>query len=260
MQKEVRFLFTLALLMMPASLVRAQSAHSHSSPLLMADVDYVDEPQGCWMNHKKPCAIMPQKKPLGIQVGDSEMVLAPNTGFVVIDAQHVRFLQGSVWIKKSENLVVHGGLLDTTISGEAWIEMVSGRLMLKNLSGQIKTERAGLNYSQELPVGFENWYQGLRSDGQVSSGMMSPIVLTDFVVPFNHVAELPRRTLKTKIKTFAKAWKGTAEAASQLYSEVITRRVAQWQEEQDTKERLAEKRAKERQQQRQMLLQRAFDR
>lgn len=231
---------------------------SHSAKAL----SLVDEPQGCFVAHQKPCAVMATDAGVKLQLGANKVELSKSSGLVWMEDGGLRLLQGSLWVEKGEKLEILSALIKVHVDGEAFVQMNtnSNQLVVYNLNGKVQVGQSSLNHNQELPVGFKNWYQGMRSDGQWSTGVMQVISLSTFAVEWNRVAQWSAHSLRAKLLSWSTLWKEAHVEAAQFYSEVIERKIAQHESEREEAQKRSSARRAESRRFKDMLLERAFQR
>lgn len=194
----------------------------------------VDEPSGCLSKQRYPCAILFQKSQK-LEVSGAQVWAARGTSLVLFAAdkekQEIKLLEGKVWVRSKSTVMVDHAEVEFRGSGDLWFERsANNQLNVKNLNGQLSVKSpifaTGFGGSQDIPVGFENWYQGINTTGKVEQGVLKPILEPAFFKSWNRFTKLPVKEATQVIKTYQTLWKSNAQAAAEMYKETIERRLA----------------------------------
>ena len=207
-----------------------------------ANQSFVDSPDQCLGLDKYPCSVRSVKGPLSMEKGGHSFVLDANSAVHFETAQEFKLLSGQVWIEKSENLSLKiSPSLTINLNGEFFAQKLSDKLWLKNLDGETQFKSSHVFQSESLPVGFENWYGRITTKGSIDRGIIKPIELKDFLVSWLPLAQNSVAVLKKKVASYRELWSKAPEQSSELYKEIVERRMASVTQRELTQEQQVEK-------------------
>lgn len=211
---------------------------------------YVDEPLGCLQAEKLPCAVRATFAGEKFHYKKREVQanwLAAKKASWVLDEQGFKFISGQVWLQSSVQFSVRTNSVVTLANSELWLESVEERTKIANLSGDsLNLKLAATGEKQSLPVGFENWFSGLDSAGQVSHGVPKAVDKVQFFKDWAQKLRVSDSFAKEKIAEWKEQWKNIASLSSEIYSGAVKRAIAQ-QEQKELKEIQARERKREEQ-------------
>ncbi len=189
---------------------------------------YVDLPKGCFGKQAYPCQVRVSGGLLNMDRGEQQFTLADGGSVSFMSSNEVQILSGGVWVRKSKDLLVRmSSLLKMQIGGEWFFEkQKDGLQLVRNLNGEVEFQSKQIFASEALPAGFQNWYGGLDSYGQVSRGVIRPIEMSAFLKQWLPVSGLSVAEMKKQIQVYREWWKDGLEISSQFYSQVANRRIA----------------------------------
>jgi hypothetical protein len=146
-------------------------------------------------------------------------------------------LGGGAWVLKSQDLKVRiSPLLTLQVTGEFFFRyQPDSTILVRNLSGEVKFHSARVFASEALPLGFQNWYGPLDASGQISRGMIRPIEMAAFLKDWYSMSGLSVAEMKTRVQEYREAWKDGLDLSSELYSQVVLRRIASVEEKERKK-------------------------
>jgi hypothetical protein len=188
---------------------------------------FVDSPEQCLGLEKFPCSVRAVKGPISLEKGSHVFVLESDSSLSFLSAEEFQLLSGKIWIEKSEQLSLKiSPKLAVTLTGEFMVEKIADRVWVKNLNGETAFRSPLVFQSESLPIGFENWYGRITTLGSIERGIIKPIELKSFLVSWLPLAQNSVAELKKKVAEFRENWSKAAEQSSELYKEVVERRMA----------------------------------
>lgn len=192
---------------------------------------FVDSPAHCFAKKSYPCSVRVMGSYLAFEREAQMYHLADRSAVLFLGPSEIQLMQGSLWVKDSKGLTVKvSPVFSFQVAGEIFLEKKGLDLFVRNLRSEIAFDSKLVFASEALPVGFENWYGPLDVSGQVSRGMIRPIAMNEFLkawIPVSgaSIAEIKKQTLHYK-----NDWKGALELSSQIYQQVVERRIASQEE------------------------------
>lgn len=204
----------------------------------------IDLPKNCITKKIFPCALRAVKGMLKFEQGSESYQLGEFGSIRFTGPGQFQLLSGSLWIEKSQNLrLVVNPALTMNINGEFFLEKQKNSILLvRNLNGSVSFTSAFLFKSESLPIGFENWYGTLTTQKEIHRGVLRPIEVLSFLKAWSPVAGLSAAETQKRVQFFKESWSENVESAANFYQEVVERRLAS-QEEQD--QRIARRRQAE---------------
>jgi hypothetical protein len=204
--------------------------------LCTASHAFVDEPAGCWGARKIPCAVRATKageafyysRP-GAESFQFELIAAKKASWL-LQQEGLKLLEGELWVKSSRDLRVETNQIFAVAQGEFWIQLQGSKTELKNLEAEFtRLQMTGLpgdGKRVSLPVGFENWYGGLNSDGDLNVGVLRPIDRVPFFSSWARQMKVSKPLAVEKIEKWREIWQAATDASSELYARVVERKIA----------------------------------
>lgn len=231
---------SLSMMIYAAALVLGVVAQAHAEGFV-----YVDEPAGCFSKESYPCAVRALEA-LKLERGGDVYQFAADTSVVWIHADELRVLEGRFWIEKSTQLSLHLMGTDTVVvNGEFLvIREKDQNLVMMNLHGDVKFPAKGFLKSEALPVGFQNWYGRRMTEGNVERGVVRPIDVPTFMAAWARSGVAAKSARLEKVKEYKELWKDNVDQSSELYKNIVDRRIAS-QEDSAEAERRRQKKAEE---------------
>lgn len=200
---------------------------------------FVDLPKGCHSRQVYPCQVRVNGGFLAIEQGGQSLQLADQSALSFLASNEVQILAGSLWVRKSQDLTVRmSPLLALSLSsGEFFFSRQSdSALLVRNLAGEVGFESDRVFANEVLPVGFQNWYGPLNTNGQISRGMIRPIDMAAFLKDWLSMSGLSRAEMRHQIESYRESWKDGLELSVELYSQVVSRRIAAVEEKERKKQ------------------------
>lgn len=193
---------------------------------------FVDSPAGCFSAKKYPCSLKATGAYLNFEREAQKYHLADKSALIFWSESQVQLMQGKLWIVDSKELSLKvSPALHLKFSGEFFIEKQPDATMLvRNLNGIVFFESKYVFANEALPVGFQNWFGPMDSSGQISRGVIRPIVLADFLKAWMPISGLPVSIAKKNMLSYRELWKEGVEQSAQLYQQIIERRLASHEE------------------------------
>lgn len=193
---------------------------------------FVDLPHQCFQKKSYPCQIRVSGNFLSFERSGNRFHLAEKSSLRFRSESEIQLLEGHVWVKDSKNLKVYSSpVLSFQVHGE-WFFSKKDRedLAASNLNGEIEFLSKYVFSSESLPVGFQNWYAGLDSTGQVSRGVIRPIEMKEFLKNWIPVSGTSFAGMKKAAHEYKQRWSEALAKSSDLYQEIVERRLASHEE------------------------------
>ena len=190
----------------------------------------VDEPRACWKTQTFPCAVRAIKNKVQFDNAQGIYHLSKNTSLLFKSGKDFELLEGYAWVETKAEIQVSTALWQAHVQGEFWVQRNGKRVLIRNLSGQLHLLSSQVAFHEEIPVGFENWYEGLNDEGVLYRGTLRPIALKDFVVHWFKVFSGSKTQAVQKMSEYKSYWSGSVQASGELYQKVILRRMASVQD------------------------------
>jgi hypothetical protein len=193
-----------------------------------ADLTFVDLPQGCFSKSHFPCQIRASVGFLSFEKGGNLYHLGEKSSLLLNSASEVQLMQGQLWVQDSHDLTFKSSsALKMIISGDWFFEKVpDSNLLVRNLNGDMKFDSKFVFANEALPIGFQNWFAGLDSHGQISRGVIRPIAEVDFLRSWIPLSGYSMAELRKKFYSYREMWAGALSKSADLYQEVVERRLA----------------------------------
>ncbi|PIS11364.1 MAG: hypothetical protein COT73_04490 [Bdellovibrio sp. CG10_big_fil_rev_8_21_14_0_10_47_8] len=189
---------------------------------------YVDLPEGCFNKKVYPCALRVPSGFLRFERGHDVFQLGENSDLVFLGPKKFKLLKGRAWIQSKSDLTieVQPEFLMSS-QGEIYLEKLSSTgILIRNLDSELSISSSRLLPSEALPIGFQNWYSGMGTQGQIVRGVIRPIDGEEFLRSWLPLAGLSVAQAKRKVSEYREQWAQAVEMASKLYQEVVDRRQA----------------------------------
>jgi hypothetical protein len=230
--------------------------------LSSAGIAMVDLPAGCWQSQKVPCAVRASHAgeaftyhQAGGQAMEFELVAEKKASWVV-QVDGIKLIQGEFWVKSSKDLIILSNSISAQVNGEFWIDVKEDITEIKNLQAEFKKlQMTGSVQGEEdvtLPVGFENWYGTLNSEGKLNMGVLRPIDRAPFFSTWARHMKISKAVAVAQIEKWKEIWTGAVAASSELYARVIERKIANEEAKRRELQRRIDEEAAEKRQLRQM--------
>lgn len=220
----------------------------------------MDEPTGCYASEKFPCAIRALGVSLSIVQKNYAFKLKKDSNLIFYGKNQARLLDGAVWVVQGEALKLQTTHIQVSGRGDYWVEKFnSERTLVRNLNADIQILAGGKNH-EVLPVGFENWFGGLQSDQNLAKGIVRPIEKGYFLSLWNQTAQLSKKNTIQKIGFYRQLWDKNIEGSSQLYREIVQRKLASVELKEKQRVKQEQKNKEERESLRQVFRSRLFER
>ena len=149
-----------------------------------------------------------------------------------------RVISGKLGVSSSETATVHEASVHLLIQGDIWMEKKNKKqILVRNLQGSVrvtplhKTQK--VEALQEIPPGFENWFSGMNSEGNLEQGTLQLISQKKFLEDWNRLYRLPRQQALEKVNSYLSLWKDKNIEISALYGQVAQRMVASLEAERE---------------------------
>jgi hypothetical protein len=202
------------------------------------------EPSACVVKKTDVCLVKTQGKPELVHWGSTFIWIAKDSMFE-LKGLAVRPLQGGGWIQSAEEIPFSTSYIQGTISGGIWISHIQGKTMIRHLSGDLFIRHVSSSEPMVLPVGFENWYAGLQTDGKPFQGIVRPLAANSFLVEWFKEFQVPAKVAKKFWITWSRAWKGNIDIGSEIYKTSMERQLASEKEKESARELRAERQRQE---------------
>lgn len=160
-----------------------------------------------------------------------------NSSILFFKADEIQVLEGGFWIDAKKTMMSKNSVYSLSFEGEVWLEKkADSSVLVRNLNGKVFILGEKLVSQHRIPVGFENWYLGMNSLGQVQQGMLKPIEQKAFAKDFLPVLSLDRSKALQATRSYKELWKGSVEDSSALYQEIVSRQIASVEEKRNHEE------------------------
>lgn len=195
---------------------------------------YVDQPAQCLKDKKFPCAVRVTDRTDKFEMEKFKFFAAPAATVIFNADNSIRLLEGGIWILQAQELKVEGGVVDFYVSGHVWLEKSNqGRILAYNLLGDLQAQLFNSKSKEVIPVGFQNWFDGMLDAKTVNHGVIAPIEPLSFLSRCIKVQALPKKNLVGHLKKYRLAWADNLNQAGELYAQIVERRIASYQEKQE---------------------------
>jgi hypothetical protein len=193
-----------------------------------AQSSFIDSPAQCFSKMTYPCSLRAVGNFLSFERSSQAFHLNERSAILFLSATEVQLLQGQVWIRDSSALEVKvTSALKISVTGEWFVEKLpDATTLFRNLNGEAKFQSKYVFKNESLPLGFQNWYGGLTTNGEIARGVIRPILLTDFLKVWIPVSGLSFAEAKKRTHEYREIWHLTLEQSSEFYQQVINRRLA----------------------------------
>ncbi len=216
--------FSLLIFLSMSFQVRAQSSSYASS--------YVDFPTGCASSGSYPCLLRAIDRNMAFNQGEQKFILSKKSSVKLIGPAEFEILDGQLWVAQSQalNFFLSPGL-SLILNGDFFLQRENDHsVRVRNLAGKTQFVSKAVLPSESLPTGFENWYGGLGTDGQIQRGVIRPIEISGFLKSWLPVCEYSSAEIKKALLIYRDLWSETTEISASLYKEIIERRLASSEE------------------------------
>lgn len=204
----------------------------------------VEEPDHCVEKMLPTCLVKTQKKPELVRWGKTLVWLAKESMFE-LKGEGLRGLQGSAWVQSTTEIPFSTSYIQGTLNGDVWISHFPEKTLIRHLSGEIFIRHTGSREIMSLPVGFENWYGGLQTDGKAFAGTLRALPASPFLVEWFKEFKVPPELAKKIWQIWSQAWRGNVEAGSEIYQAAMDRQVAATRAQQQAHQRSQERQKQE---------------
>jgi hypothetical protein len=194
----------------------------------IARAQLVDLPRGCFTQKKFPCQVRVTSSFLAFDLGLQKFHLGAKSSLLFISAEQIQLLQGDLWIQQSDSLgLKFSPALKMVVSGEWLIRKApQAQTHVFNLAGQSKFDSQFVFPSESVPVGFQNWYGLIDSNGEISRGVIRPIQIKEFLKTWIPLSGLSMAEIRKSTLSYREAWGDSLERSAKLYQEIVERRLA----------------------------------
>ncbi len=155
-------------------------------------------------------------------------VLGEKSALRFIADDKIQVLSGSLWIEEAKDLavVVHPQF-GFSASGSLFLQKTAdGNIFVRNLEADIKFRSPFVFKGEALPAGFQNWYGRLNAQKQIDRGIFRPIEFASFLKAWLPMTHLSIAEAKGRVLVWKEQWSGALEASAHFYQEVVERRMA----------------------------------
>ncbi|MEZ0391719.1 MAG: hypothetical protein ACAH59_05860 [Pseudobdellovibrionaceae bacterium] len=204
----------------------------HQAQAEISPEGFIDSPSKCFSQRKYPCSLRVSRRMHSFEREAQRYHLGENGALLFLSESQIQLMQGVLWIQSSKDLEVKSSsALSMKLSGEWLLEKrPDTSLLFRNLKGSIDFQSKFVFTNESLPVGFQNWYGPMDSSGQISRGMIRPLVLKDFLQVWIPLSGLSLAEVKRQTADYKKTWGNTVEQSSKFYQQVAERRLASQEE------------------------------
>lgn len=268
------FVFQLAFATVPAHHA-ANSSHEHKteqhnhSPAPIEDqkkglapivaARFLQVPHAC-LNHQFPCALQVAEAGT-IEINKNKMHVSQGTQLILLEENQMQMIRGAVWLRDSEGLTFKFGEIAFQVTGDILYERSGDRVVLRNLAGTatMTSMKERKNRPSEIPVGFENWYQGLGRTGEAGQGVVRAFDLKDFMTTWLQVTGQTSPHFTDVIAGYKTQQKTAVAQSGQLYQQAFEMRDLASAKAEDAVQQKRARLEKENSRMRQMFRQRFFE-
>jgi hypothetical protein len=197
----------------------------------------LQEPENCLVQENYPCAVKAlQKDSLSWQ--GLSLRLSQGTALLLYGDRQFRVITGKLGVSSLETATVHEASVQLLIQGDIWMEKKNKKqILVRNLQGRLRVmplhKPQNSEALQEIPPGFENWFSGMNSEGNLEQGTLQLISQKKFLEEWNRLYRLPRQQALEKANTYLNLWKDKNNEIAALYGLVAQRMVASLEAERE---------------------------
>ena len=190
----------------------------------------VDEPEQCLNQKKYPCAI--RALSTGTLHWEGVSFRIHKSSSLLFSGEHqFRLLQGVVGVQSpEESVTLREATLILQARGDVWFEKpLQKQILIRNLNGDVKLSLLHPMESsteQVIPPGYENWYSGMESHGNILQGTLRPLDPKKFLHSWNQLYRWPKSEAQEKLEVYKKLWGPAPVQIAELYSVSAQRMVA----------------------------------
>lgn len=200
---------------------------------------FIDLPKGCYGKQSYPCTLTVEKGFLSLMRSESVVHLSKEGVLAFFAPDQMQLLKGQIWIQGAKHVTLKmSSVLKLEVDGDWLVSFVghSNQVNILNLNGQAKFVSQSVFENESIPVGFENWYSGIATNGQVLRGIIRPIENESFLKNWMPISGMSLAASKHKFKNYKENWQGVIEESANFYQQVVARRVASAEAAQDRKD------------------------
>lgn len=194
---------------------------------------YVDLPEGCWKKSgsAEACAVRAAKREWLLSPEGTRLLLGAGSSLIRTQGgEGWQIVAGQLWIETEKPVQIRYLQQTFQVQGESWWKRSGAQLKTQVFRGQVST--AFSSSEEVVPAGFENWWEsGTR-------GVMKPLLADKALREWNQWVRFPKSESKKRVEEYQKLWASRVEDSSDLYQEIVNRRIASV----ESKEREAEDR------------------
>jgi hypothetical protein len=187
---------------------------------------FVDEPDGCLQKAQYPCAVRILQAAYRINSEIATIWGSSGVAFILGKNKNLRLVDGEILLTTKKTLTLDEGLIQLQGSGDLWISKKGQRILARNLLGQLKVSDQNGKFFDDIPAGFQKWYDGLNHLGKIEQGTLAAIDAETFIPQWTKMNDLPREQALEKLEAFKKNWQGVVEEIAQFYQQIAERRIA----------------------------------
>lgn len=223
-----------------------------------ASGEVLQQPDSC-LKDKSACAIQVVGDSFKFTRGSLKLVAAQDSTLARIRTKVWRFIKGTLWVQESDGLkveTVFGSL--SADRGQFWVLDQGSNVLVRNVDSDLKIHlRDGKRL--ELPEGFEVWISGINSRGQTEYGVLRPIDIKAHLPVWNSLYEGSKEEFIRDVTKTKEFWGDLAEKSSRIYSGLVQRELASYQEKKDALEKGQNLKQEKQRKTRQLYWQKVFE-
>ncbi|PWU15387.1 MAG: hypothetical protein C5B49_11900 [Bdellovibrio sp.] len=189
-----------------------------SPPTLQAWAEGVtDLPEGCFQKTLN-CAVL-FSSPTVVNWNGQSLHVGEGSSLLVNRDGVFQLLAGVVWCPKWENATFRHGNFRWNLQGDVELEKSDHRLLIRNLDGRVTSAH------EDLPAGFENWYEGLGQGNEVLQGVARPLQWDVFVSSWLQLAQEPASRLRELLSIYRERRGQAISLSSDMYKKAVQSRL-----------------------------------
>lgn len=204
---------------------------------------YVDLPEGCWLKSQtlESCAVRAAKREWLQSPGGERLLLGAGSSVIrARGGEEWQVVAGQMWIETEKTVQIRYLQQTFQVQGESWWKRSSSQLKVQVFRGHVSTAFGPVE--EVVPSGFENWWEsGAR-------GVMKPVLADKVLREWNQWVRFPKAESKKRLEEYQSLWAGRVEQGSDLYQEIVNRRLASIEnQEKEAEERRRQAESRQRQ-------------
>lgn len=221
----------------------------------------IQEPSFC-IEKKKVCAIKAQGTAFHLNQNQTKWHLSNNSSVVRQDKQNIKFVEGSLWIEKSNSEFKVTTVFADVVSedgGGFWVYEKNGKIWVRNMDGIVKLNLRG-GVALEVPEGFEIWIGAVDHNGVTSHGVVQAINMNEIGKDLLKIYSGSKHEFIEALTYYRDRWGDLNQRSTVLYKDVVVRELASIEKNILAEENKKKSKLEEKEKLRQLYLQKSLGR